>query len=515
MNSPRVHAHPILEHRDLSKSLRIKMSLVPYRGRGGQLSVPSGSGKVATAVMAAQLLANYPDAVSAVARSVYNGGQYVMQRIGRKGKTSSKTPANNIVRVPSAPLAVDYQFKPRPPRIMRGGDGSMIVTHSEVLGRTPTGGTTGAFNLTSFLLNPVNSTAFPWLSTVAGGFLTYAFSSLSFTIIPSVPTTTSGNVYMAMGYDVSASQVVSSREEMSQFKPADGRVWDKLTLRADPKRLNLRTNYVRADAENPQVMSQCGRLMVASQYTNQTFASGMGDIVVTYKIKLSTPVGTSTGFLGFKSQGTVGVSAGAPFGSIPITTGDASLTFDTATGTNRLLLPFVGSYYLFFENTGTGLTTGTTLGTQLSLTPVSGAWTVPSGNNVSTTTDVRTFHLVVVTDAPVVVNTVMSNLGAGVLTSSTVRGFESTSTVPVFTATSASMVLSQAKLTLDCQTISKEARHTALRSQLVAAAQDRLDLAEATEGLDLADDDFRHLVGPPRQRPPLGAAVYSHHGKAK
>lgn len=493
-------------------------ALVPYRGRGGVVSVPMGSGKLATAANVVQLLANYPEAVSAVARSVSAGGQYVMKHIGRRRK--EQVPA--VIELKSAPVAKNFRFKPRPPVFgARGADGSMTITHTELMGRVPNGGTAGNFTLAAFLMNPLNASVFPWLSMVAGGYLTYSFESLSFTIIPSVATSAVGNMYMAMQYDVSSQPVINSRQEMSQFKPVEGRLWDKMTLTADRKRLNLRTNYVRADADNPAVMSQCGRLIVATQYTNLNFQNGMGDVLVTYRIKLSTPIGNSTGLLGFTATGASQCLPTLPFGNSIVSSGDAAVRYDLSLASNVLVLPFTGTYYLFYEGDGSGYAPGQgSLASHIdSLIVLNGNYNSVSTSWLATATAFRQYHCLTVTDAPCEITLVYANSASAVITFTSLRGFISGSMTPPFTMmpASASLALGQAKLTLQCAAQNKAARIASIRSQLEMVSQERRELDEAAAGLKLSEDDFVH-VGASTSRPdgtPKGAPVYSQHRYGK
>jgi len=481
--------------------------------------MPTGSGKLATAANVVQLLANYPDAVSAVARSVSAGGQYVMKHIGRRRKDT--IPA--VIELKSAPVAKNFRFKPRPPVFgARGADGSMTVTHTELMGRVPNGGTAGSFTLAAFLMNPLNATVFPWLSMIAGGYLTYSFETLSFTIIPSVSTAAVGNMYMAMQYDVSSQPVINSRQEMSQFKPVEGRLWDKLTMTADRKRLNLRTNYVRADADNPAVMSQCGRLIVATQYTNLNYQNGMGDVLVTYRIKLSTPVGNSTGLLGFTATGASQCLPTLPFGNLITSYGDGLVRYDLALSRDVVALPFTGTYYLFYEgDASSGFTPGQgSLASHLEPDSVqNGNFSNVSGNWVATATAVRQYLCLTVTDAPCEFTLVYVNSVAAVINYTSVRGFISGSMTPPFTAVpaSSSLAINQARLSLQCAAQNKAARISSIRSSLESASQDRRDLEEAASGLKLSEDDFVHVGQFPVRTDgtPKSALVYSQHKNGK
>lgn len=66
---------------------------------------------------------------------------------------------------------------------------------------TSNGTTAGAFKADSYIINPANSTTFPWLSSIAALFDKYKFHKLRFFFINNSPTSIAGNVTMAVDFD--------------------------------------------------------------------------------------------------------------------------------------------------------------------------------------------------------------------------------------------------------------------------------------------------------------------------
>lgn len=57
------------------------------------------------------------------------------------------------------------------------------------------------FTVSTYPISPSNATTFPWLSNIAGLFDKFRFRSLSFSFVSTRPTSTQGNIAMAVDYD--------------------------------------------------------------------------------------------------------------------------------------------------------------------------------------------------------------------------------------------------------------------------------------------------------------------------
>lgn len=101
----------------------------------------------------------------------------------------------------SAPVAIATAVKMRSPAVSMNG-GNPRFRHKELVASIRN--TTGAVQANGytespqpFRINPLNPKLFNWLSSVAGSYDEYKFTSLKFTYVASVGTTESGRVFMS------------------------------------------------------------------------------------------------------------------------------------------------------------------------------------------------------------------------------------------------------------------------------------------------------------------------------
>lgn len=78
---------------------------------------------------------------------------------------------------------------------------------------------TSAVNST-WLINPRNSILFPWLSQIARAYDLYRFKRLTFEYVPSVPSTTPGQIVMALDYDVKDANLATTPEVLQSYAGA-------------------------------------------------------------------------------------------------------------------------------------------------------------------------------------------------------------------------------------------------------------------------------------------------------
>lgn len=83
-----------------------------------------------------------------------------------------------------------------------GQSKSLRIHQMERIANVTSNGTTaGNFKADSYIINPANSTTFPWLSGIANLFDKYKFHKLRFFFINNSPTSIAGNVTMAVDFD--------------------------------------------------------------------------------------------------------------------------------------------------------------------------------------------------------------------------------------------------------------------------------------------------------------------------
>lgn len=92
-----------------------------------------------------------------------------------------------------------------------GGAGRPLRVHqTERIGTVVANTTAGAFKADGYVINPADTTTFPWLSSIASLFDKYKFHKLKFTYINNVATTASGNVSIGVDFDTLDSTPASS-----------------------------------------------------------------------------------------------------------------------------------------------------------------------------------------------------------------------------------------------------------------------------------------------------------------
>lgn len=78
---------------------------------------------------------------------------------------------------------------------------SIRVCQTERIGTISSSATANLFSATGFIINPANTTTFPWLSSVAALFDKYKFHKLRFIFSNNAGTSTAGQVAMAIDFD--------------------------------------------------------------------------------------------------------------------------------------------------------------------------------------------------------------------------------------------------------------------------------------------------------------------------
>jgi len=80
----------------------------------------------------------------------------------------------------SAPVAKSRTVKTNKPKIKTLSNGDCVITHREYVADILAGANNpSAFNVTTFPVNPGQSSSFQWLSRIAANYESYQFQSLS------------------------------------------------------------------------------------------------------------------------------------------------------------------------------------------------------------------------------------------------------------------------------------------------------------------------------------------------
>ena len=175
--------------------------------------------------------------------------------------------------------------------------GDVYIEHREFIQNifSGTGATYSAFKIDAFDINAGLSNTFPWLSQLAQNFTLFKFEGLIFEFRPTTgesggSTNILGKMIMATQYDPDADPFTSSLEmenyDYSQSaKPASCMIHGVETETKQSFSENL---YVRTGASNKsKIFTDLGTFQIASEGIPTTSSQQLGELWVTYKIKLS------------------------------------------------------------------------------------------------------------------------------------------------------------------------------------------------------------------------------------
>jgi hypothetical protein len=194
-----------------------------------------------------------------------------------------------MLRPVSAPVAQAQSFRSGNPTITRRGNVT-TVTHTEfffdllgnnasVLPVFPTG------QGYKQVINPLNPSMFPWLSTIAGSYEKYKFRKLEFSYSPIAPTTNAGSVILAIDYDVNDSNPISKQDLMAYQESIRCPVWGSCTHKCLSENLNRLNQYF------------CAYSIVTGPGTFENRSSRQNDVGMAYFCTVATSNGNQQGEL--------------------------------------------------------------------------------------------------------------------------------------------------------------------------------------------------------------------------
>jgi len=267
----------------------------------------------------------------------------------------------NLKKVPQ--IGVRMAARPRPSRktstSFRGGKSEvvMLVKHTEMVG--PLTGTS-AFNIVSFIINPSNSTLFPWLSQMAPNFQKYRFRKLWLEFQTDSSTATSGKVVMSADFSVTDPTPSSRILQMQAHCRAGTPAWKDITLRLDKFDLEDRGDLFIIGAALPANSDlktyHLGNLFVSTQGMGSN--TEVGDLHVHYEVELISPqpVAAQVGGTGISSQklvnGNTNVNVNNVLG-INFTTSFTSILVPNGVD-NKYVVNGIGSFWCVFSLVGAG-----------------------------------------------------------------------------------------------------------------------------------------------------------------
>lgn len=134
---------------------------------------------------------------------------------------------------------------------------STFIRHREYIGDVYTHPTTvGAFNATTFVVNPANIATFPWLGTIANQFEQYKPRGIIFEFRSTATDTTTnaslGSIIMSTDYDLLDAAYSNKADMLNSAYSSEGKMTDDVLhgIECDPQELARKLFYTRAQVVN-------------------------------------------------------------------------------------------------------------------------------------------------------------------------------------------------------------------------------------------------------------------------
>jgi hypothetical protein len=284
----------------------------------------------------------------------------------KKAKVAQAKPksTNPVVRVVKAPVAVGTVGRVRVPRYRTGKNGSVLVSHCELLGDVIG---SNAYSVSTYTVNAGLPLIFNWLSSIASNYESYKFKRLRFRYESACTTATPGFVYAAVDFDASdpaplTEQAIANYEGVKYGSPWVSHIYD-----CAAHNLGKRTSYFVRNgpllAGQDVLLYDVGTLQIAT--TGNGGTPLLGKVWVEYDVELSTPQLTQNGIGRALSGKIVGSDDNA---TVPVQTGILPLV-PTVAG-NVLTLTASQPVQLIVDSvvTGTGIGNPTFGGTGVTTT---------------------------------------------------------------------------------------------------------------------------------------------------
>jgi hypothetical protein len=186
-----------------------------------------------------------------------------------------------------APVGISTTIgaRKRKPRIVNMNDGSVVVSHSEMIGTLVSSGTTLTYKVDSYVANPGKPSIFPWLSTIATNYDKYRFRKLYVCLISSQPTSTAGRIGIGFDYDSTDPTPANRIEFFSLSSHVEATPWQSIELDI-PVEGGLRFTNTHTTTDSKLI--DLGQLLLMSDQIVATTAV-LADVIVSYEVELHHP----------------------------------------------------------------------------------------------------------------------------------------------------------------------------------------------------------------------------------
>jgi len=307
---------------------------------------------------------------------------------GQKRTRKQLTRSNGAIHFApvSAPVARAKKFVGGHPRMSYNGDG-VTITHEEYVSSFKTAGDSNWRIQQAGVINPTNSSLFPWLSNIAPNYEFYKFTKLIFAYEPGISTATSGTTQFVFDYDAVDKPPGTKAEMLQKTGFRMSPVWASNGVVFNPKAANRVRKYkvrTAGDQSDPNIDYDSAYLYISCDGTPANTI--IGDLFVSYSVHLSIsqsiPTSLSSSFFSITYYGPYNAdlnSATYPFGKTVnsktiVPSQSVSFIPDLNGATNGFKFVMPGRYMFYCEmcnNTSTYTTYSLPSGTQI-FTTVSG-----------------------------------------------------------------------------------------------------------------------------------------------
>jgi hypothetical protein len=193
-----------------------------------------------------------------------------------------------------APVSRTKVIKTQRPKMVSLRNGDCRITHREYVGEVVAGSSVpSAFNVTSYPINPGQSSLFQWLSRVAPNYESYVLEALKICYETEAPSSLGGSLMLVVDYDGSDVAPASKQQGMAYRSSVRSAPWNPCCHVSEKEDLHKqKTFFVRpgAQPENTDIkLYDVGNLFVMTQ--NVTTSQGVcGELYVEYTVLLKTPI---------------------------------------------------------------------------------------------------------------------------------------------------------------------------------------------------------------------------------
>lgn len=255
-----------------------------------------------------------------------------------------------VIEMPTVVGTVKHGAAPKMWAKANRGDVEVVVEHTEYL-QDITGLGTSAYpgDPVRFFANPGQVRSFPWLSTLAQNFDEYKFDKLELTYEPAVGTDADGKLLCTFDPDV-LDEFPDTKQELLQARvQLDAMPWNRSKL-VVPADLLSEYRFVRPASVPTGADQHVYDAGVFNLCAPGAPAAMIGEVFVTYKVRLRTPNGGAI----MEGQSTVtGPTVAAPMGTAISNAANLHVVWSTGT---QFTIDTPGTYYLEDNALGTGFT---------------------------------------------------------------------------------------------------------------------------------------------------------------